>query len=331
MTSAIPAYLSQVLERYRTEDGGANADYIPALAQVDSQQLALALVTTEGDIYTAGDDQALFTIQSMSKPFAYGAVLEQLGPEQVANYVGLEPSGEAFNHLSLDEATHLPKNPMINAGALAIHQLIVSPKASSAERVEAVRSFFSALAGRQLSVDYHVYASELETAHRNMAIAHMLKNFGVIEADPYNVVTGYTAQCSLLVTVKDIATMAATLASGGVQPVTGQRLLSPANARMILSVMAASGMYDAAGSWFTDVGIPAKSGVSGGILGAVPGQAGLAVFSPRLDKHGHSVRGVKIASRLAADLNFHVLAPRPVGCGPADIEDQARQLLEQEA
>ncbi|GAA1491042.1 glutaminase [Brachybacterium sacelli] len=309
MKSPIPDYLDEVLEDLRSDTGGATAQYIPELAAADPDRLAAAITTTSGATYTAGDVGTEFSIQSISKPFAYAAALMDRGLEKVLSSVGVEPSGEAFNELSLEGGTHRPKNPMINAGAITTHSLLVGRGAAQASRVEHVLDLFSRLAGRTLRVDEEVCASELAEADRNLAIAHMLRTYGVLEDDPHDVVEGYTRQCSILVGVRDLSMMSATLATGGVQPVTGERVMTPEVARQVMAVMAAAGMYDAAGDWLTRVGIPAKSGVAGGMVGVLPDQVGIGTLSPRLDEHGNSRRGSEIFARLSRDMGMHLFAP----------------------
>lgn len=309
MKSPVPDYLLEVVDAVRGADGGAVADYIPQLAEASEETLAIALTTVNGHTHAAGDANVEFSIQSISKPFAYAAAIMDRGLERVLRTVGVEPSGEAFNELSLETGTHRPKNPMINAGAIATHQLLVGEEADEDARVERVLDFFSRLAGRALAVDRAVYESEMATADRNFAIAHMLRTYGVISGGAHDVVDGYTRQCSIMVAATDLSVMAATLACGGVQPVTGERVVDAATARHTLAVMAGSGMYDAAGSWLTTVGIPAKSGVAGGLIGALPGQVGIGAVSPRLDSHGNSVRGVKMFERLSRDMGMHLMQP----------------------
>lgn len=315
MRTPVPDYLREVLDDLAGNREGAVADYIPELAEADPDRLGVALTTVTGRTYTAGEATAAFSIQSISKPFAYAAALSDRGVAAVDATVGVEPSGEAFNELSLEGDTHRPKNPMINAGALAVHHLLDDGGAGVAGRVDRIVGFLSELAGRPLVVDEAVYRSELDTAERNLAIAHMLRNYGVLDVPAHEVVDGYTRQCAVTVTVGDLAVMGATLANGGVQPVTGRRVVTAAVARRTLSVMAGCGMYDAAGDWLVHVGIPAKSGVSGGMLGALPGQLGLATLSPRLDGHGNSVRGVRTFRRLSADMGMHLLEAEPYGAG----------------
>ena len=261
----------------------------------------------DGELYASGDTDSLFTIQSISKPFVYALALADRGFEKVLDKVGVEPSGEPFNEISLEDSSGRPLNPMINAGAITTHSLVGTETMNPAERMERVISGLSAFAGRSLDVDEAVYSSEIEHAHRNLAIAHMLRSHDILTENPTGVVEGYTRQCSLLVTVQDLAMMAATLANYGIQPVTGEQVVPKTVVRQVLSVMFTCGMYNAAGDWATQVGIPAKSGVGGGIIGAVPGQLGLATFSPRLDVHGNSVRGVSLFERFSSDMGMHVM------------------------
>ncbi|MGP9693530.1 glutaminase [Brachybacterium sp. AOP25-B2-12] len=308
MRTPIPDYLTEVLEDLRHQDGGAPADYIPELSAADPERFALALTTTLGQTFSAGDDDVEFSIQSISKPFAYAAAIIDRGLDRVLGSVGVEPSGEAFNELSLEGESHRPKNPMINAGAITVHALLVGPEATQEQRVDRILTFFSHLAGRRLRIDEDVFTSELEHAHRNLAIAHMLASYDVLDGEVDPVVEGYTKQCSILVTVRDLSAMSATLATGGIQPVTGERLMEPDTARQVMAVMAAAGMYDAAGDWLTRVGIPAKSGVAGGMVGVLPDQVGIGAFSPRLSAQGNSVRGGLAFERMSADMGMHLFA-----------------------
>ena len=298
--SPIPSYLTAILDEVRPNTDGANADYIEGLRNADPDKLALAVCTRSGHLYSVGDDEYEFTIQSISKPFVYAVALDQLGEDKVHNHVGVEPSGEAFNELSLDDATHRPANPMINAGAIAVNRMVGDDAA--------ILSAFSRLAGRTLTVDESILQGELATADRNLALAHMLREYGMITGDVHDAVESYTRQCSILVTVRDLAVMAATLANGGLQPVTGERVLSTKACRLTQAVMASCGMYDGSGRWMSSVGIPAKSGVAGGLIGTLPGQLGAASLSPRLNSEGNSVRGVDIFQSLSSTLGLHMMA-----------------------
>ncbi len=309
MKMPIPDYLQEILDHVRDEDGGEVADYIPELAEADPDRLAIALCTASGHVYEAGPDADVeYTIQSISKPFVFALALQELGPEAVLDVVGLEPSGEAFNELSLDDNDKRPVNPMINAGAIAVNQLINGEDSSVEDRVEKIRDLFSRLAGRELYIDAELSASELEGADRNLSIAHMLRSYDIIKDDAHDAVLSYTHQCSTLVTTRDLSVMSATLANGGTQPVTGERILSAEACRLTLAVMSSAGMYDGAGRWMAGVGIPAKSGVAGGLIGTLPGQLGIATFSPRLDTQGNSVRGVKIFEYLSRDMGLHLMS-----------------------
>ena len=313
MQHPVQDYLSSLVDRLRAERGGELATYIPVLAEADPERLGVAMATVTGRVHCAGDADTEFTIQSVSKPFAYAAALVDRGAENVDAAVGLNPSGEAFNELSLEEQSKRPDNAMINAGALAVHQLLVGPFAGRQERIDRVVGLMSLLAGRRLTVDRTTYESEMGASDRNFALAHMLRSHGILHDRAEDVVAGYVAQCSVLVTVRDLAVMGACLASGGVHPLTGERVLPSLVCRQVLSLMSSAGMYEAAGQWMAHVGIPAKSGVSGAVLGALPGQAGIAVFSPPLDAAGNSVRGVLAFERMSEDLNLHIMEADALG------------------
>ncbi|KAL1406719.1 hypothetical protein Q8F55_006123 [Vanrija albida] len=312
MRTPIPDYLQLVLNYCSEDNPGETAQYIPELADADPERCALCLSTVDGEVYGVGDTDVEFSMQSISKAFVYALALEEHGIDYVVARVGVEPSGEAFNELSLEHDTRRPLNPMINAGAITMHTMVGPPGISPEERFERILSGMSAFAGRDLSVDEAVYESEIETAYRNLAIANMLRNYRVIQDRPLDVVRGYVRQCAIKVTCRDLALMAATLANSGVQPITGEQVIKPENVRQALSVMMSCGMYDGAGDWMSTVGFPAKSGVGGGLIGSLPGQVGIATFSPRLDKHGSSLRGVRMCKRLSDDMGLHIMsAPAP--------------------
>ncbi len=311
MNTPVPDYLANLLYNCKAYSGGQLADYIPELASADPNKLAVALTTLDGLVYTAGDDEYEFSIQSISKAFTYAYVIEKLGLETVLEKVGVEPSGEAFNEISLDQSEDgpKPKNPMINSGAITAHSLI--PNGGNNSRAETIRNFFSELAGRELSFDMAIFESEMSTAYRNLSIGYSLRNVGILDSDPTEIIESYIKQCSINVTVKDLANMASVLVNDGVLPRTGKRILSHKTVRQVLTVMTTCGMYDAAGDWLANVGIPAKSGVAGGIIGILPGQVGLAVFSPKLDNHGNSVRGIDIMQQMSNDMGLHLLEGVP--------------------
>jgi glutaminase len=284
---------------------GSVADYIPELAKVDPDAFGLALVSMDGHCYTAGDAQQLFTIQSVSKPFVYALALEDLGEDRLLASVGVEPSGEAFNAIRLEPGSGRPPNPMVNAGAMLTTSLV---RADGPEaRFARIHAFLSALAGRELEVDEAVYASERATANRNRALAYLMRSLGALEADVEETIDVYCRQCSVSVTTIDLAMMAATLGNGGVNPLTGTKVFHEAVAVGALSVMATCGMYDFSGEWLMRVGLPAKSGVAGGLIATSPAEFGIGVFSPRLEAHGNSVRGVGAVRELARRFGLHLM------------------------
>ncbi|WP_375002463.1 glutaminase [Aeromicrobium sp. CTD01-1L150] len=304
MRSPVQRYLENIVEACAGTDGEV-AGYIPELAAADPDRFALCLATVDGRVYEVGDTDLTYSIQSISKPFTYALALQDSGMKDVMAKVGVEPSGDAFNEISLAPGTGRPFNPMINAGAITTSSLVTGD--DSQQRFERVLRGFGRFAGRDLSVDESIFTSELDTAHRNRAIAHMLREFSILEGDPEQVLSQYVRQCSIAVDTRDLALMAATLANGGVQPRTHEEVLDPQLVEHVLSVMTTCGMYDAAGDWVTAVGMPAKSGVSGGIIGVLPGQVGIAVFSPRLDEHGNSARGVTLFERMSHDMELHIM------------------------
>ncbi|MCH9641010.1 MAG: glutaminase A [Actinomycetia bacterium] len=305
MAELVQQYLDRIWAEHAGDRDGKLADYIPELASVDPDGFALSLSTADGFIYESGDAALEFTIQSASKPFTYALALDQIGTDAVDAKIGIEPSGEAFNEISVDPSTKMPRNPMINAGAIAAVSLI--PGATPDERFALIQDFYSAFAGRRLELDDKIYASEKVSGSRNRAIGYMLQSFGVLEDDPDEVLDVYFRQCSLRVTSTDLAKMGTTLARGGVNPQTGRRVTHAAVVRRTMSVMVTCGMYDAAGDWVSAVGMPAKSGVGGGIVAVLPGQLGIGVYSPLLDAKGSSVRGARVCRSLSEQLGLHFL------------------------
>jgi len=305
MPSLVQRYLDQIALTCVDTGDGQVADYIPELGAVNPDQFGLALAMHRGSLYTVGDAHTHFTIQSVSKPLTYALALSLKGFEAVDAKLGVEPSGEAFNEISVDRLTHRPKNPMINAGAIVAASLVCEPDDPIAG-FGRLLDCYSAFAGRSLVVDEAVYQSEKATGARNRAITYMLESLGILDVDPELAVDLYFRQCSVEVTAEDLAVIAATLAAGGNNPRTGREVCAPDVVRRVLSVMTTCGMYDGAGDWVSAVGLPAKSGVSGALMAVLPGQLGIGVFSPRLDEHGNSVRGVTACRRLSADLGLHM-------------------------
>src|SRR3954452_15745672 len=297
-------FLTACYEEFRADHSGELADYIPELKRANPDHFGIALVTIDGHVYEVGDSAVPFTIQSVSKAFVFALALETVGEARVAATIGVEPSGEAFNSIRLT-SDNRPFNPMVNAGAIACSGLIYEVDGRGA--FERVRAKLSQFAGRELGVDDAVHASETATGNRNRAIAWLLRNYAVLPDDVDAVLDVYFRQCAILVTARDLAVMAATLANRGVNPVTGVQVITPHIVARTLSVMTSSGMYDYAGEWIYRVGIPAKSGVGGGIVAALPSQMGLGTFSPNLDSHGNSVRGLKICEALSSRFDLHML------------------------
>jgi glutaminase len=262
-------------------------------------------------MFRAGDWDKEFTIQSMCKPFAFQMALEQHGMEETLKHVGVEPSGDAFNSIELDPRTARPFNPMINAGAIAMASLIKQDPVE--DGIQAFVTTMSRAAGRDLRIDQSVMESESLTGNRNRAIAYLMRNFGTIDEHVNESLNQYFAQCSLLVTCQDVAMMAATLANMGTNPITGARVFDFKFIKYVLTVMFTCGLYDYAGGWAYEVGLPAKSGVGGGIFGVVNRQLGISVFSPKLDAQGNSVRGILACKELAGRFGLHAFEFTNVG------------------
>lgn len=312
MTHPFQSFLEELYLKYRDFKDGAVASYIPELAKADPDWFSICVVTVDGQVFEVGDSSQLFTIQSISKVFAYGMALEDRGRETLLRKVGVEPTGDPFNSIiRLDENSKRPDNPMVNAGAIATTSLIQGSNAT--DRVNRLLEMFRRYTGRDVFIDISVFMSERTTGHRNRALAHLMYHFGMIDGKIDEALDLYFQQCSILVNCHDLAVMAATLANKGVNPITSDRALTTEYIRDVLSVMYTCGMYNFAGEWAYKVGIPAKSGVSGGIIAVVPNQVGIAVFSPLLDIHGNSVRGIKVCEELSRHFQLHIF-DLPMGC-----------------
>lgn len=309
------AWIEDVLvsayQHHLDDNDGALADYIPELAEVEPDRFGIALATVSGKLHAVGDTDAAFTIQSVSKAFAYCIALELVGRDVVLGRVGVEPSGDAFNAIVFERKTNRPFNPMINSGAITVAGIIRQVAGSDA--FDLILQRLSEAAGRPLTMDEDVYRSEAETGHRNRAIAHLLRAAGAIEGDVDAIVDLYFRQCSILVTAADLARMGATLANIGENPMTGRQVFDLGAVRNTLSVMLTCGMYDFSGNWVYDVGVPAKSGVGGGIVGIVNRQLGIGTFSPRLDPKGNSIRGVAAFKEIADELGLHMFEYSNIG------------------
>ena len=294
-------------DRFGSLQDGEPASYIPELAAVDPDRFAIAAMTTDGESIAVGDVDQQFTIQSISKLLLYGLALETHGRDTVLGRVGVAPTGEAFNAILLDDEANRAPNPMVNAGAIAITDLVVG--ADVEERIETVRSMYERYLGRKPEVDRDVWASERDTGNRNRAIAYLMLSRGIIDDRVEETLDLYFGQCSVLVTARDLAVIAATISNHGVHPITGEQVVPARVTRDMLTVALTCGMYDYAGEWAFSVGIPAKSGVGGGILGMLPGVGGVATFSPRLDAIGNSVRGLRVFEELSREFEMHMFDP----------------------
>jgi glutaminase A len=272
---------------------------------VDSQQFGICAVTVDGSVTETGDSRVDFFIQSVSKLFAYGLALEDHGRQEVLKWVDVEPTGDAYNAvIKVETASKRPHNPMVNAGGIAVTSLIEGD--GPAKRLHRILTMYRKYTGREVFIDAPAFIAEQAANDRNRAISYLLKNFNMIEGDIQETLDLYLQQCSAIINCRDLAVMGATLANGGVNPITSERALKSEYVRDLLTVMHTCGMYNAAGEWAFNVGLPAKSGVSGCILGVVPGQMGIAVFSRPLDPHGNSIRGIKVFEALSQRLKLHI-------------------------
>lgn len=304
IVTPIERYLQTLHARYLPCQDGKVADYIPELTRADPNWFGICIATRDGHIYEIGDTQQTFTIQSISKALVYGLALEDRGEAHVRSRIGVEPSGDAFNAISLQPGSGRPFNPMINAGAIAATGQILARNGKS--RIERIVSYLSGCAGRPLGIDPDVYHSESETGHRNRAIGWMLRNFNIIDEEPTDILETYFQQCAIQVTCRDLAVIGATLANQGVNPLTRKQVVAPEYVGNILALMTSCGMYDFSGEWISQVGLPAKSGVGGGILAVLPGQLGIGIFSPPLDAQGNSARGIHVCTDLSRDMALHL-------------------------
>ena len=316
--------------RFAPLDEGEPALYIPQLACVDPDLFGISVVTADGRRFDAGDAGHGFTLQSVSKPLVYGLALEACGDERLGRRVGVEPTGEPFNGIVRLDATGRPFNAMVNTGAIAVTDLIRAGVGGEggaggglAERKALVEERIGRFLGRRPAVDDAVLRSERETGDRNRAIAYLLRDFGRLDGPVDESLELYFHQCSLTVTAADLAVAGATLAAGGVNPVTGEAALPPEHVPAVLSLMLSCGMYDRSGAWAYEVGLPAKSGVGGGITAVAPGRMGIGVFSPRIDAQGNSLRGMRVIEEISRRLGLHLLAVGPPAAAPAADDPDA--------
>lgn len=297
----IEKLLEEAYNKFKDVKEGKNADYIKELANVDPNIFGIALVTTDGTVYTKGDIKSMVSIQSVSKVFVMAQVLEELGPQAIQDKIGVDATGVRFNSIVAIELQKGKEiNPMVNPGAIAATSLVAG--ADSAAKWKSILQKQSDFAGRQLTVNGPVYVSEAGDNLRNQAIAHLLLAYGRMYFDPVQSTDIYTKQCAINVNAQDLATMAATLANGGVNPVTKKTIVSPKTVQYTLPVMATAGLYDDSGIWYYNSGLPAKSGVGGGLLAVCPGKFGIAVVSPPLDAAGNSVKAQKVIKYVVEQL-----------------------------
>lgn len=309
VSSPFQTYLDELHQKYESLLEGEVASYIPELAKANSDRFGISVVTASGHVYEVGDFKQKFTIQSISKALVYGMVLEEHTQDYVLTKVGVEPKAELFNVIALDEKTNRAHNPLVNAGAIAITDLVSGNNAI--ERLNRLLEMFRRYTGRRVSVDTLVAISERIADSRNRAIAHLIHAFNLIGEPPDETLDLYFQQCAVLMNSHDLAVMGATLANGGVNPITGERAISSCAVQDVLSIMYACGMSEYSGEWLYRIGIPASSGVGGGMMAIAPGKLAIGVFSPRLDAKGNSIRGIKVCEQMAKDLGLHLFNAAP--------------------
>jgi glutaminase len=308
----VESVVQEAYDKFKDDNSGKNADYIPYLAKVDSKLFGIAVVTTDNQVLTKGDVKYFFSIQSISKVYTLALAMEALGPDKVFEKVGSEPTGRPFNSpvAVVDMGTHTG-NPLVNAGAIATASLISGKDAD--DKWNKILDFYSRVAGEKLSLIDEVYKSEAATNTGNKALSMLLAKYDRIYADPFESVDIYTKQCSVGVNAAQLARMGATLANNGINPATGEHVIKPEDVPHILSTMTMAGLYDGSGGWAWHVGLPAKSGVGGGIVAIVPGKGAIAVFAPPLDEAGNSVKAQKVIEYVANKLNYNLYSPLSVG------------------
>jgi len=308
----VESVVREAYEKFRGDTGGKNADYIPYLAQVDSKLFGIAIVTADNQVFTLGDVNYSFSIQSISKVFTLALAMEELGPDNVFQRIGSEPTGRAFNSVPavVDMPTHTG-NPLVNAGAIATTSLVSGKDAN--EKWNKILGFYSRAAGERLTLIDEVYKSEAATNTGNKALSMLLAKYERIYADPFESVDVYTKQCSVGVNASQLARMGATLANNGVNPATREQVIKRDHVPYLLATMTMAGLYDSSGYWAWHVGLPAKSGVGGGIVAIVPGKGAIAVFAPPLDEAGNSVKAQRVIEYVANKLDFNLYSPASVG------------------
>ena len=306
----VQGLVAEAHERFKSSTEGENSTVYPALARVPSDLFGICVAGTSGNLYEAGDDRHEFSIMSVSKPFVFALVCQTMGAQPARERLGVNATGLAFNSLAaVERGDDGRTNPMVNSGAIATTSLV--PGSTHEARWRFIHEGLSRFAGRTLPINDEVYASASETNYRNQGIARLLQSYSRIYLDPAEATDLYTKQCSLNVTARDLAVMGATLADGGVNPLTKERVVDAASCRYALAVMATAGLYETSGDWLFDIGLPGKSGIGGGIVTVSPGKGGLGTFGPRLDRAGNSVKGQLVARFLAERLGLDLFASKP--------------------
>ncbi len=311
----INADLRALYQKYQTIDAGQNADYIPELAKVNPKLFSIAVVTVQGAVYEVGDVNQAFAIESISKPFAYALALQDWGAQYVSQHVGLNATGMPFNSIqALQQQPQHLQNPLVNAGAIQITSMIKGK--DQADKWHRLLNFMNRLSGSSLAVNEVLFRSEMASNQRNEEISALLQQYHMLNSEPRDAVKRYTKACSVMVTARQLAYMGATLANGGVSPLTHETLIAPSHVQAMLSQMVTNGLYENSGAWFWLVGLPAKSGVGGAILAVVPGEMAIVAFSPPLDSMGNSVRAQRVIEDLAKQWRLHLLAPKDAYTAP---------------
>ena len=299
----------EAYERYAGNDDGEVADYIPALARVNRSLFGFSIVGVNGGVFEIGDAGHPFSIQSVSKIFVFALICQAIGAETAREKIGVNATGLPFNSVMAIELNgDRTMNPMVNAGAIAATSL--APGETAEAKWQFIQDGLSRFAGRRLELDREIYESEAATNLRNRGIAKLLEGYGRMYFDALEATDVYTRQCSLLVTAHDLAVMGATLADGGLNPVTGEQVIDPLNCKRVLALLATAGLYERSGDWLYEIGLPGKSGVSGGIVTIAPGKGGLGTFAPPLDVAGNSIKGQRVTKYLSEKLGLNLFASR---------------------
>lgn len=306
----VKTLVDQAYNRFKSVDQGKVADYIPALAQVPRQLFGLCVVGVGGSVYAAGDTEYEFSIQSVSKPFVFALICQAIGEDEARQKLGVNSTGLPFNSvIAIERTNEGTSNPMVNSGAIAATSL--APGETAEQKWQFIQNGLSRFAGRSLSLNHEVYQSEAATNQRNKGIAKILQAYDRIFFDPIEATDIYTKQCSLNVTAKDLAVMAATLANGGVNPLTREHIIDSIHCQHVLAVMVTAGLYENSGDWLYETGLPGKSGVSGGLVTVSPGKGGLGTFAPPLDDAGNSVKGQLVTQFLSEQLGLNLFTSQP--------------------